>query len=434
MSLMAFQLSPDQTNAVQGICDILLDPTLDKCAFAVLTGDAGTGKTTVISEILEQTYKQSTITNIELCAATHRAAAVMQDIVGREVTTGHAAFKLRPTVNKYGKEVLKSAGICRIPFGSLVIIDEAPMIGDQFLKAIVDIVQKRSLKVLFVGDPYQLPPTNDKCSIFDGSLPTFTLTTHHRQLGDNPILDKAAEFRDFIKGVRTDMPVVETSINANGEGIQVLPHADFVTQFVKKYLSYATGAEVDVPLCTYTNESAINYNGMIRKAAYFLEDRIEPFYPGERLIANSIVKTGDRTLLTNNESVTVISFTEGDHCGIPGFSVKVQGNYDKNTGSDIKTVFSPVNKVAADRILNEYKAVALRKRDKSGWLDFYELKNFLADLRPPFAGTTHKIQGGTFFAVFIDQKNIAKCRDPIVRARLMYVALTRASGSAFVNG
>ena len=32
------------------------------------------------------------------------------------------------------------------------------MIGNKFLEAIVDIVKERHLKLLFVGDPFQLPP------------------------------------------------------------------------------------------------------------------------------------------------------------------------------------------------------------------------------------------------------------------------------------
>ena len=257
---MSFVHSPDQQQAIQGICNTLMNADSGKPAIAVLTGSAGTGKTTVIAELIKQVHSHPIINHVELSATTHRAAAVLQDIVGQDVSTAHALFKIRPTVNNYGKEILKSAGICEIPSSSLVIIDEASMIGNQFLEAIVDIVQDRSLKLLFVGDPFQLPPPVDTCSIFDGSLTTFTLTKVHRQNTGNPILDKAIEYRDFIRGDLPEEPVFETKLNADGTGIHVLPHADFVSGFVQKYLNYETGATVDVPLCTYTNESAINYN------------------------------------------------------------------------------------------------------------------------------------------------------------------------------
>ena len=98
-----------------------------------------------------------------------------------------------------------------------------------------------------------------------------------------------------------------------------------------------------------------------------------------------------------------------------------------------KTVFSPKTKVAADKVLDVWKKQAKADKSKQGWVEYYKLKNLLADLRPPFAGTTHKAQGGTFPAVFIDKLNINKCRNKITKARLFYVALTRAKENVYVN-
>lgn len=431
---MSFQFSQDQHNAINGICTALLDSDPSSHSLAVLTGSAGTGKTTVVAEILEKIVHKAPMTNIKLCASTHRASVVLQDIVGQSVSTVHSLFKLRPGVGKQGKPTLKSSGLCEIPHGSIIIIDESSMIGNQFLTEIVPIIKKRALNVLFVGDPFQLPPPDDVCSIFDGSLPTFTLTKVHRQAGGNPILETAVEYRKFIDGIRHTAPEIITSINAIGEGIHVLPHSDFVTKFVQKYVNYNAGDEVDIPLCTYTNESAINYNSMIRKAAYFLEDTIQPFYEGERLIANSVVMMGDQIVLTNNEVVYVKAYVEGVFNKIPGYYVTVNGDYNKFTKSNLKKVFSPKTKTAKNKVLNEHKAKAVKSNSKKDWIDFYALKNSLADLRPPFAGTTHKAQGGTFPAIFIDRTNINKCHDEFTKARLMYVALTRASKNVYING
>ena len=222
---MNFQLSPDQTAAIDGIYRELLDINPEVSALAVLTGSAGTGKTTVIKELIRRIQNHATDPHIVLCATTNRAATVLQDIVGYDVQTGHTAFKLRPTITRYGKEVLKASGNCTIPHNSIVIIDEASMIGNQFLKAIVEIVRERALKLLFVGDPFQLPPPSDACSIFDGSLVTFMLTKVHRQNEGNPILDKAIEYRDYIAGIRQDEPVLDTCINSAGEGISGRYHS-----------------------------------------------------------------------------------------------------------------------------------------------------------------------------------------------------------------
>lgn len=430
---MSFQFTQDQIKAIDNICSSFTSKSVNKSPIInVLTGAAGTGKTTVIGEVIERLRGIDPLIKISLCATTHRAAHVLEQIVGETVYTGHGLFKLRPSVGKSGREDLTKVGICEIPFESIVIIDEASMIGNKFLEAIVDIVQHRNLKMLFVGDPFQLPPPVDRCSIFDGSLTTFPLKQVHRQAGGNPILSKATEYRKFLENEAPE-PILETCLNSQGEGIHILPHKQFVTKFVEKYMDYTAGTDVDVPLCTYTNDSAINYNSMIRKAAYFLEENLEPFYKGERLIANSVVMEGDRTILTNNETVHVCDYIEAEQCEIPGYIVTVKGEFNTYSKTDIKKVFSPVSKSAADTILKKYKDIAIKNKTKDNWVNFYKLKNSLADLRPPFAGTTHKAQGGTFPAVFIDRLNINKCRNPTTRARLFYVALTRATTNVYIN-
>ena len=136
------KFSQDQLDAVDNICDELVNSNPNSHAIAVLTGSAGTGKTTVVREIINKINTDSPLTNIELCATTHRAAIVLENIARASVTTGHALFKLRPGVTKHGKENLTYAGICEVPDGSVVIIDESSMIGNQFLTAIVDIVKR----------------------------------------------------------------------------------------------------------------------------------------------------------------------------------------------------------------------------------------------------------------------------------------------------
>lgn len=430
---MSLTVSPDQRSAIQGICATLLNPSLGSHAIAILTGSAGTGKTTTVIEIIEEARMRLPTSDVYLTATTNRAADVLGNITNAHVTTAHKLFGLRPSVTAYGKEILKRTGTMTIPDNSLVIIDEASMLGNQFLRAIVDEVRARALKVLFVGDPYQLPPPADKCSLFDGTLPTFTLTKVHRQALNNPILNVATQYRDYIKGDRSNPPGLKTLLDVEGNGIHVLSHKDFISQFVKKYLHYNAGDEIDVPMCTYTNDSAINYNNMIRKASFFLEGTIAPFHAGERLISNSAVSNQSITILRNNEIVYVNSYTPTEFEGIPGYTVNVTSELSRKLKRPLpKAVFVPQTKAMADKVLKEIKNNILNKGGKT-WQDYYDLKNCLADLRPPFAGTTHKAQGGTFSAIFIDKTNIDKCRNPMVKARLMYVALTRATTNAYIN-
>tara|TARA_Y100001951_G_C11071175_1_gene146170 strand:- start:249 stop:497 length:249 start_codon:yes stop_codon:yes gene_type:complete len=62
----SFQFSQDQRNAVNGICNQLLDPNTKSHVLTVLTGSAGTGKTTVVGEIINKINQQSPLTSVAL--------------------------------------------------------------------------------------------------------------------------------------------------------------------------------------------------------------------------------------------------------------------------------------------------------------------------------------------------------------------------------
>ena len=67
------------------------------------------------------------------------------------------------------------------------------------------------------------------------------------------------------------------------------------------------------------------------------------------------------------------------------------------------------------------------------WREFYRIKEAYNLVRPAYALTIHKSQGSTFGYVFVDFKDVErKCRDGVVRNRLGYVGLTRASTKACI--
>lgn len=442
--------SQDQQQALATIHDWLKD--YDGPKAHVLTGSAGTGKTTVVKEILQ--YAHSLNYHLLPTALTHRAADVLQDAIGVATTTTHKAFGLEPNKDKYGNDSFKSTKNHQIHSGSFIVADEASMISGTLLKYIAARVNEfKNIKILFVGDPNQLPPVTQKCTIFDGSIPTSKLTTVHRQIGNNPILDKAIEYQKYISGETSEMPTITESIlNDDGNGIHVLSHNDFHSQYVQTYVDYEAGDEIQIPMCTYTNQAALKYNDLIRKSLFFLQGTIEPFYRGEQLISNSIVKENSRTLLRNNELVTVNGYSHYTYAGISGYRVKVEREPSYHRSGNVCTVFVPSDLAAAKSEIARLQKIAKQQqslvnaayakgqsipeiensRRSQYWRDFYALKDGLADLRSPFAGTTHKAQGGTYPGVFIDAKDINTCKVPSTKARLMYVALTRAQENAYI--
>lgn len=88
----------------------------------------------------------------------------------------------------------------------LIILDEGSMVGEEIASDLLDF----EIPVMVMGDPGQLPPVGDKPGFFiDGETPDAFLTEVHRQAADNPIIylatlirqGKRADYGDYGNGV-----------------------------------------------------------------------------------------------------------------------------------------------------------------------------------------------------------------------------------------
>ena len=441
------QYSQDQIDAINGITQWLETP--EDLSPRVLTGFAGSGKSTLIAEVcrLASAYR----CNYHLSAMTHKACDIVTAATNEKCMTVHKLCGLAPGMNKNGQESLVDKNRVHILPDSLIILDEASMVGTRLLKILAKKVKKYRSKLLFVGDPYQLPPINENCPIFDGTIPTYELTTVHRQKGDNPILDIATEFRKFIAGERSDMPVIKTKLNSDGNGVHVITAKEFTEQYIGKYINHQPEDKVNVPMCAYTNKQVDKYNQMIRNSIHFLDGEIKPFYEGEKLISNKVViDHPNNIILGNNVPVTVKSYSDwvkpytsiaGVDIEVPVYRVDViYKRHDPRSNQQVQSsimLLVPKSKQQYQQVLQAIAKEAKLAKDKPTrnkiWKLLYALKNGIADLRPPYASTTHKAQGSTHEGVFIDLKDIMSCKQLYTRARLIYVALTRATTNVYIR-
>jgi ATP-dependent exoDNAse (exonuclease V) alpha subunit len=83
---------------------------------------------------------------------------------------------------------------------------------------------------------------------------------------------------------------------------------------------------------------------------------------------------------------------------------------------------------------HEASAILKQLAKEKNWKDFFDVKEKVADLRPTYACTVHKSQGSTYDNVFIDLYSIGKNNKPNEVARLLYVAVTRASNNVYLYG
>ena len=149
------QLTPEQVNAVE----MALSQNL-----LVITGYAGTGKTTVAKTVLAEFEDRGL--DVELLAPTGKAAKRLEEVTGKPASTIHRALF-------YGLT------------GDVLMVDEASMIDIFLAKQLLR--EARGKRVIFIGDPAQLPPVGTghffRDIINSGEVPVASLTQVMRNAG-----------------------------------------------------------------------------------------------------------------------------------------------------------------------------------------------------------------------------------------------------------
>ncbi len=198
-------LSAEQDRCVRQACDWLRSEDAPRRTF-VVSGEAGSGKTTVLAALLQAC--QINPESIVIATPTTKAREVLRAKLPqrggwrsrlRTIASVVWKYKYPPSFNGedivFEKLGLKDPPTDRRMQGvRVVFVDEASMITDQEHRMLTE-----HFRVVYFGDPDQLPPV-----LRDGSAdspadvldhPDFRLKTIHRQSEESPILQAAAHAR-----------------------------------------------------------------------------------------------------------------------------------------------------------------------------------------------------------------------------------------------
>ncbi|MBC8068769.1 MAG: ATP-dependent RecD-like DNA helicase [Deltaproteobacteria bacterium] len=139
MHVLPPNLSAGQVEAVQAIADH---------GVVVLTGGPGTGKSTVVREILglARAHQEELI----LCAPTGRAAKRLEQAAGHEARTIHRLLEFQPETGRFAHGPADP-----LPPG-LVVVDESSMLDVALAQALLGALTPKH-RLLLVGDADQLP-------------------------------------------------------------------------------------------------------------------------------------------------------------------------------------------------------------------------------------------------------------------------------------
>ena len=395
----------------------------------LLTGYAGTGKTTLLQIFIGGLREQGDNRTIVFSAFSNKATKVLATMADQwqldvDAMTCCTLLGLRPVINEEtGNQEfqLDRRQGSQVDRYRLVIVDECSMVNEELWKLLVNAVSNLygSTQILFVGDPAQLPPVNEpESACFREILHKSELTEVVRYGGAIGVI--AEDVRRNLE--RDRWPRFQTDTNADHtEGCFMLPRHVWEMLMLKAFTSDAYQMNPDqVRALAYTNRRVTHLNQMIRRAIYGATAL--RFVPGERLIAINPCLDEDAIILPTSAECEVLEARRSRDGEWPIWLLSVEtedGNF--RTLRVLHESGESEMKLRLDTLVREKR-----------WMEFWDVKQHFHEVDYAYSLTIHKSQGSTFQDVFVDLPSMQANRNVIERNQLCYVAITRAAKRLFM--
>lgn len=362
------ELTPSQSVALDQIDGFLGNGPAQ--AF-VLQGYAGTGKTFLIARLAQILTAQGR--EVHLLAPTGRAARVLRKATGLSAATLHSHLYRLDELEVQEARGPEESDRYRYRFAlapnndsadAVYVVDEASMVPDtnsagellqfgsgRLLADLVEFVFGQApstsrRRLLFVGDPAQLPPVTDACShalapshlekTFNLQVAAAELVHVVRHREGSAILGLATSIRDSLRrGVFSEFTVEP----AEGE-IERCTAADVGAARIGHDADSIEPTEIFI---THSNEAASRYNELCRAR----------LFPGK-----GSIQPGDRILVVANCRRDGVQFFNGDFARI------------EEVDPELEMVEQPLARKRADGtreiVRLSFRRVALRVLDEQG--------------------------------------------------------------------
>ena len=458
------ELTSDQQYAIKTF-DLWLKSSSIQEPF-VLSGFAGSGKTFLSMKIIKIAEKKNIFWTV--AAPTHKAVGVLRKALDSEgiISTWHPS-----TIHRLLRLKLKRKGDIEFcektehtqnslePLG-LVLIDESSMIDDNLLEIILTCAHPFQTRLVFVGDPAQLPPVGEPLSSVFSMQRATNVQLKEVVRHQGPVLSLASQIRDG-RIECTPPPCIPTVQSANGL-VACLQQDNWLEQ-AKIQLKLASEKKNPdgVRILCYTNRMLERLVPHARRAIHGEMANELPVLPGEILISrkaimapasvdgNDVGEEPDLLISSNREMVvldvtpeccklsnfvssqiidwnmpTIDTLVAEVKCGELIFSLRIQPQIGTNSRKNLDMVLKKLSNLA--------KGSADKER-KLFWKTFFYLRDSFASLGPASVLTVHRSQGSTFEDVFV-ASDVFWPKDLTLRKQLVYVAITRASKSVWMVG
>ena len=448
-------LSDDQRNAATGFAAWLSAPA-DGVPF-VLEGYAGTGKTFLSMRFLAQAEQAGLCWTV--VAPTHKAVGVLRHhlaLAGLQPTwypsTIHRLLrlKLKREGDRERCEETAQTALALENLG-LVLVDEASMVDGGLLEITLRCAQAYRTRLVFVGDPAQLPPVGEEQSPVFAMARSQRVALSHVVRHQGPVLRLAGGLRQGTLPCRR--PPVLAPVRTTTGRVSLLERRDWLAAAQEGLRRSAAADDPDLAriLC-YTNRSLERLVPIARRALHgAMADQL-PVLPGEVLITRTAVmapacREGDAAaeepdLLLRSNRELVVRDVRPERCDLAEFGVEaclgapvidtLTATVEAGEAQLSLRLLPPLGsgpRASLDGVMERLRQQAREAGKKDGkpfWRRYFLVRDAFASLGPAAVLTVHRSQGSTFGEVFIDE-DVFWPRDLLLRQRLVYVAVSRAS-------
>ena len=377
----------------------------------IITGGPGTGKTTIIRCVLEiyKSHKKKVV----LCAPTGRAAKRMSETTGEDAKTIHRLLE----IGKFEEDKLGSVDTDVAPVDAdVLVVDEMSMV-DVFLMNYLVKALFLGTKVIFVGDPNQLPSVGPgsilKDLIDSGEFATVHLDKIFRQAAKSKIIVNAHNVNNGVnfigrKDYGEDAENDFFYINEANQDKMLYQVLSLSKERLKNYGDYEFFKNIQV--LTPTKKGKMGTKELNKSLQAELNPKVDDIL--EKNYGDAIFREGDRVM-------------------------QIKNNYDiyweKGSRHDLRTYESGTGVFNGEigrvvKISNEERQMQVEFDDgKVTWYAFSELEQ----LEHAYAITIHKAQGSEFDVVILV---IPQSSNMLLTRNLLYTGITRAKKLLIVIG
>lgn len=428
----------------------------DNCTF-ILKGFAGTGKTTLISALVN--YLKSMKVSCILMAPTGRAAKVFSFYSGQPAFTIHKLIYARKTLSDgTNRFVLKENKWKNAVF----VVDEASMISDQegllqnqwqkssLLDDLMEYVfSGEHCKMIFLGDTAQLPPVHMEMSpalMVDQLQAAYNLTIADLELDEvlrqkkhSGILINATLLRHQLNRQELQLPLMDLRDVTDVYSIDSYQFQDELEDAFRAF------HEEGVLVLTRSNKTANLYNQQVRRVVFGREEEIEAgdkimivrnnyhWLKGDKHV--SYIANGDMAEILSIQRVEElyghkfadVSIRLLDYEHAPELTVKVMLDsiYEDGPSMPDSKRKELINSLAEEYLDLGSKRLIYQALKQNEYYNALEIKF-------AYAVTCHKSQGGQWPAVFIDLGYFIEDHLDRNFVRWLYTAVTRASEKLYL--